>query len=404
MTWCERCDWNVDPSGAYDPPPEWRRKWDHRLADALYREVDRGAVRRPGRDAARVAAYLLALLLLLLPVAGLVGGIALLVFYRPLWLSVPLAAIAFGTVLLLRPRANRLDPDAQLVSREQAPRLYDVLDRIAAAIGTPPVQAVVVDTEPDLWFARIGWRFRPVVGIGLPLWVALGPQERVAVLAHELGHGKNGDARHGWVVHTARTILGELEQTFTEQPLDEARRDLGYHVNAHDEEAYVNLVTRIVNATMGRLVRGYRWLLDRADLRASQRAEYLADLKAGEIAGPEATARALERLLMADTCYDAMERSMRFHRELDPLDAARQAVSRLPAREIERRTRASRARETRTDATHPPTCLRIRLLRARPAASASVVLGLSDNATIDRELATAGSAALNRLRREFPVN
>lgn len=403
MTWCERCDWNVDPSSADDPPPAWRRKWDQRLADSLYREVDRAAVRRPGWDAARVAAYLLSSLLLLLPVAGLLGGIALLVYYRPLWFSIPLAVVAFGAALLFRPRANQLDRDAHQVSREQAPRLYDVLDRVAAAVGTPPVATVVVDTEPNIWFTRVGWRFRPVVGIGLPLWFALGPQERVAILAHELGHGKNGDARHGWVVGSARSILHELEQTFTEQPLDEARRELGYHVNAHEEEAYVNTVTRIVNATFGRLVRGYGWLLDRADLRASQRAEYLADRKAGEIAGSEAAAKALERLLMADTCYDAMERSIRFRRELDPLDAARQAVSRVPAREIERRTRASRTRETRTDSTHPPTYLRIRLLRGRPAGSAGVVLGLNDNAAIDRELAAAGSPALDELRREFPV-
>jgi Zn-dependent protease with chaperone function len=191
VTWCDRCDWNVDPSPLDNTYPAWRQKLEHRLADTLYRELERGAVHRPGWDAARVAAYLLSGLLLLLPLAALLGGLGLLIFYRPLWLSIPLALIAFATALLFRPRAHRLDPEAHVVTRDQAPRLYDVLDQIAEAIGTQRVAAVVVDTEPNIWFARIGWRFRPVVGIGLPLWIGLGPQERVAILAHELGHGRN---------------------------------------------------------------------------------------------------------------------------------------------------------------------------------------------------------------------
>jgi Zn-dependent protease with chaperone function len=402
VTWCDRCDWNVDPSPPDTRYPAWRQKLEHRLADTLYRELERGVVHRPGWDAARAAAYFLSGLLLLLPLAALLGGLGLLIFYRPLWLSIPLALIAFAMALLFRPRAHRLDPEAHVVTRDQAPRLYDVLDQIAEAIGTQRVAAVVVDTEPNIWFARVGWRFRPVIGIGLPLWIGLRPQERVAVLAHELGHGKNGDARHGWIVGSARSILSELHEAFSEQPLDEFRRDRGYDLNAGIAEADVNLYTRIVNATVGSLVRGYARLLDKADLRSSQRAEYLADRKAGEVAGSDATATALERLTLGETGYRALERALRFKRDLDPLEAVRLAVAEIPAREIERRVRASRIRETRTDSGHPPTYLRTKLLRTRPATAASVVLGLNDNARIERELAAAGEPALAELRREFP--
>jgi hypothetical protein len=67
VTWCDRCDWNVDPSPLDHTYSAWRQKLEHRLADTLYRELERGAVHRPGWDAARVAAYLLSGLLLLLP-------------------------------------------------------------------------------------------------------------------------------------------------------------------------------------------------------------------------------------------------------------------------------------------------------------------------------------------------
>jgi Zn-dependent protease with chaperone function len=402
VTWCDRCDWNVDPSPADDQYPAWRQKLEQRLAETLYRELERGQVHRPGWDAARIAAYVLSALLLVLPLLSLLAGIALLVFYRPLWLSIPLALLAFGLVFLFKPRSHRLDADAEVVHPDQAPGLFALLGQIADAIGAQPVHAVVVDTEPNIWFARIGWRFRPVIGIGLPLWGGLQPQERVAILAHELGHGKNGDARHGWVVGAARSILYELQETFSEQPLDRYREDLSYWHNP--DATPMSVLTKVINATVGGVVRGYAWLLDKVDLRSSQRAEYLADRKAGEIAGSEAAAVALERTLLTDTAYRAMERALRFEREVEPLLAIRRAVTEVPRREIERKLRVSRLRETRTDATHPPTYLRTKLLRTRPATTARVVLGLNENRAIDRELQPAADAVLATLRREFPTH
>ncbi|TDU91024.1 Zn-dependent protease with chaperone function [Kribbella voronezhensis] len=399
VTWCDKCDWNVDPSATDRPEPTWRQRLEHRLADTLYRELEHGHLHRPGWDAARIGAWLLSGLVLLLPLAALLAGIALLVFYRPLWLSILLALIPLSLALLLRPRAHRLDPDAHLVERDSAPTLFALLDELARTIGTKPVTAVVVDPEPTVYFARIGWRFRPVIGLGLPLWAGLGPQERVAILAHELGHGKNGDARHGWMVNAAGSVLYELRQTFSEQPLDRYRQELADAMWADPTPA--GLVTRIVNATVGGGVRSYSWLLGKLDLRSSQRAEYLADRKAAEIAGSDATAWALERTLLADASYRALERSLRFDKGIQPLEAVRRAVAEVPAREIERRVRLSRLQDTRIDSTHPPTYLRTKLIRARPAQRALVVLTNDRSRAIDGELATTADAVLKELRTEL---
>nr|WP_238356910.1 M48 family metallopeptidase [Kribbella italica] len=296
---------------------------------------------------------------------------------------------------MLRPRAAHLDPEAQLVLREDAPVLFRLLDEIAATIGTPRVAAVALDAEPNVCFLRVGWRFRPVVGLGLPLWTGLRPQERVAVLAHELGHGKNGDARHGWVVGAAESVLEHLEDAFTEQPYDEYKLDAAH---AMDTDTSVGHLTRIINSIVGPIIRSYAWLLDRVSLRGNQRAEYLADRTSGEVAGSEAAAWALERTLLADSSYRALERALRFEKDLPPLEAVRRAVAETPQREIERRLRVSRLRETRTDSSHPPTYLRTKLIRARPATSARVVLGLNDNHAIDRELAPAAERVLKDLR------
>ncbi|MEU8227468.1 M48 family metallopeptidase [Kribbella sp. NPDC048915] len=393
VTWCDKCDWNVDPAPEVDRTPPWRRRLEHRLADALYRELESGTVHRPGWDAARISAHVLSGLILLLPLLAFLVGVGLLVFYRPLWLSGLLALLAFGIAFLLRPRATRLPDDIYLVHRDEVPTLYAVLDELADAIGTRRVAAVAVTTDANLWYAQVGWRFRPVVCIGLPLWAGLSPQERVAVLAHEFGHGRHGDTRSGWVVGAAWSVLGELQATFAEQHGDRIRREFGY-----EDPTGATLVSRMLNATIGVLVSGVAWLLERLAFRSDQRAEYLADLKSGEIAGSEASAHALERVLLADTSYRAMERALRFPTEIDPLEAVRREVTEIPAHEIERRLRVSRLREVRTDATHPPTYLRTKLLRSRPATSARLVLGIDRSRAIDHELQPTATKALAALR------
>lgn len=394
VTWCDKCDWNVDPTGATDQVPAWRQRLEHRLADTLYRELEHGSIHRPGWDAARVATYLLSAVILLLPLAGLLCGIALLVFYRPFGIAVLFAIIPLAIAVLLRPRINRLDADDHLVHREQAPLLFALLDKIAAAIGTKAVGVLILDADPNVSFTRVGWRFTPVIRIGLPLWAGLRPQERVAVLAHELGHGKNSDALHGWVVGWAATALDEIQLTFSEQPLDEVREYVGdYHST--------NIFNRLLNATVGEAARGVQSLLMMADLRAGQRAEYLADRRSAEIAGSDATSWALDRLVLAETSYRALEQAVRFGSEVEPLEAVRRAVSEVPAREIERRVRVSRLRDTRVDSTHPPTNLRTKLIRARPAQHALVVLGTDENRAIDRELDGPAQLVLKELRSEL---
>jgi Zn-dependent protease with chaperone function len=393
VTWCDKCDWNVDPTPRIDQTPAWRLRLEHRLADSLYRELQKPTVRRPGWDAARIGAHLLSALILLLPLAGLLTGIALLVFYRPLWFSILLSVLALSIAFLFRPRAARMPANVHIVARDQAPTLYGVLDQLAESVGTRPVSAIALDARANLWYLQVGWRRRPVVGIGLPLWAGLRPQERLAVLAHELSHGRHGDAFSYWLIHSAWSVLRGLRTTFTEREIDRVRREAGRR-----DASGASFVGRLLNATVGLLVRAAGWLLNRLWLRSSQRAEYLADRKAGDIAGSETTAQALERILLADTSYRAMERAIRFPTEIDPLEAVRRAVTEVPARELERNLRASRLRETRTDATHPPTYLRTNLLRARPATPAQVVLGTDQSRAIDRELEPCAKKVLSQLQ------
>jgi hypothetical protein len=71
VTWCDNCDWNLDPTHVPNQTPAWRLRLEHRLAESLYGELVQGNVHRPGWDAARIAAHLLSALILLLPLAAL---------------------------------------------------------------------------------------------------------------------------------------------------------------------------------------------------------------------------------------------------------------------------------------------------------------------------------------------
>ncbi|NUW38495.1 M48 family metalloprotease, partial [Nonomuraea sp. SMC257] len=104
-----------------------------------------------------------------------------------------LAVLLLGTAWLMRPRLGRLPAGPHLRGRDRAPRLFGLLDRVGAEVGAPPVDVVFVSAEDNAAYARIGRRGRRALIIGAPLWARLGPQEKVALLGHELSHSSNGD-------------------------------------------------------------------------------------------------------------------------------------------------------------------------------------------------------------------
>lgn len=391
VVWCQSCGWNLDTTPVVREPA-WQVEREQKLADAL------AAGRTPGPERS-LGAFLLSLPVLLVPLPLFLGGVALLVFYRPLLFAAPFAAIAFVFTAIFRPRIKRLPAAAQAVTRERAPQLYDVLDRLAAQTGTPTLDGVVVTT--DTWIAvdRIGWRYRRVLRLGLPAWAVLSPQERYAALAHVLYDDQRGT--HDRVLGAAEHILDELAATVQPGALDSAgngklKSSEGVVVlvgQGSDDQVLHSRLVRIASAVFGPPIRGYRRLLRRLDLAGRQRREYRIDRQVSEHAGSEPTARSLERVLLAGTCYRALEHAVRFEPGSDPLDVLRRTAAGIPEHEFVRLVRLDEAHNGRTDLDHPPTALRTRLLRAGPTPTTSVFAPAKDE-----ELAAAARAASVHLR------
>ncbi|MFJ7067968.1 M48 family metalloprotease [Streptomyces sp. NPDC101115] len=416
VTWCAACDWNVDPvDGDTGPDPEpdrverLRRAMAHRYGEQLFadlaREPDPGSGAPPRPGAAGVLATVLALA---------VHGLTLVVAFLGLWFLIAgwgegaqpvIGVLLLGLAVLLRPRFGRLDERAELplLERADAPRLFGLLDEIAAAVGTRGVDAVVLDADVNAGVVTYGLRRRRVLVLGMGLWAVLTPQERVALLGHEFGHYAHGDTRHSLLVGSAlnslTTWLYMLEPSPGRSLLD----------------GFSNLLTALPRWGVYGLV----LLLDQATLRASQRSEYLADGAAARIAGRDAAVGMMERLLAASSAETALGREVVAARTRSGGPARRGApagrrdeaadglwervateVRRVPAHEYERLRRAGELRGHCVDATHPPTHLRIRHVARAGRPKPGLELGRERAAAVEAELAKPGLTVARLLLRD----
>jgi heat shock protein HtpX len=288
VPWCAACEWNL---GAYDhrhAVARWRWRLmgriDHRVAFRLNASaLARVGTEPPTRHAGRLARIVLpavALPVLALSPACLALAAYLVATGLP---SGPVLAVFLVVLaLLIRPRVPRLSRDAWVMERSSAPKLFGLLDQIAAAANAPVPHTVVLYLGTNAFVGVLGLR-RRLLAIGLPLWAGLAPQQRVALLAHEMGHLVNHDIRRGRTVGLARCTLSEL---------------------LHFLNLLAVMTAWILSPILLPLAAPL-WLANVLLLligqRDGQRAEYLADEVAATVAGTDASPNG-SRLRSATAC------------------------------------------------------------------------------------------------------
>ncbi len=82
---------------------------------------------------------------------------------------------------------------AKVVSREEAPELHDMVERLCAMADLPKPKVAVVDTDVPNAFATGRNPKHAAVAVTSGLWRRLEPKEIESVLAHELSHIANRD-------------------------------------------------------------------------------------------------------------------------------------------------------------------------------------------------------------------
>jgi heat shock protein HtpX len=145
-----------------------------------------------GRDAGLTARLLLTTGLL-----GLLYVIFAVVLFQVLNVGlVPMLVIVIGLAFFQYYTSDKLAlaaAGAKVVSREEAPQLHDMVERLCALADLPKPKVAIMDTPVPNAFATGRSPKHAAVCVTTGLWERLEPKEVEGVLAHELSHIANRD-------------------------------------------------------------------------------------------------------------------------------------------------------------------------------------------------------------------
>ncbi len=109
---------------------------------------------------------------------------------------VPMLVIVVGFALFQYFTSDKLAlaaSGAKVVSREQAPQLHDMVERLCAMADLPKPRIAIIETDVPNAFATGRSPKHAAVAVTTGLWQRLEPREVEGVLAHELSHVANRD-------------------------------------------------------------------------------------------------------------------------------------------------------------------------------------------------------------------
>lgn len=362
-------------------PPTFAQRLDARVAEAIDRRlVDR--VADGGRfSLSRLTALALATPVHLVSVSLLAGATFVLVRGEGFWAWL-VAAFLLLLAWVTRPRLYfTASPDTIPVTPDSAPQLTALVGEVCDLAGARRPARIAFDHDFNAYVGPLGFHRRHLV-LGAPLWAALPPQERVALLGHEIGHLAHGDLLSGQYIGGAyRTLVEWIELL---RP-----------------DAWDSIVIHALFAPPRWLVSSYLRALGLMNSTASRRQELYADLTGALAAGTSAAASDHEIALIWDALDVVANRAA-----MDPArpDIAEAIAARAAAYDAGQRAAARRAGaedRRRTDASHPPTIDRLRLVESVETSPAAVVLTAERSERIDRELAPVLEKAFKRLGDDY---
>ncbi|MFC4452620.1 M48 family metalloprotease [Deinococcus sonorensis] len=270
------------------------------------------------------------------------------------------------------PRVNRLD--GLELTPQDTPELHTLVRRVSQDMGVDRPVRVVLNADMNAFMGMHGWRRQPTLGLGLGLWYALRPQERVAVIAHELAHLKNGDPTRQGAVWAALRVLSSAVDGLWPDPLMEAQAGL------------IALTAMMITKAVALLPWGLLQLLLGLVGADQQAAEYRADLLASRVAGSAPKRAALDKLHLGHLLESALHKQRMMPERPHAFAELQHMFEHLPEAQWERMRARRRQDRLRLDASHPPTADRMQVVEAWPQPG-TVMLSAEQSARLDAELA-----------------
>jgi Zn-dependent protease with chaperone function len=325
VSWCMECNWNV-----YPLKPEPRNMLEkiylslgQQQGQALLNQFLQSKTLQPRLTLSKLTATVVAAVIHLLTLSFVVIGIILLVTNWPNIFVMIVTAVCFLLAGFLRPQFPKLPP--KILPRSEFTSLYRLVDNIAKSLNAHSVYGIVIDDNFNASYLRATWRRKPILTIGLPLWVILNSQEKIALIGHELGHDINGDATRSFFIGSAIGALGNWFEILNPKYIWEQQAGL--------------LAIGLAPINLG--FRGIAYLAWLAALglsillwRDSQRAEFLADYLAAKTSSPKAVLGLINKLHYKTTFEVALHRTVIGQdRGRDLFEVLRERAEMLPANE-----------------------------------------------------------------------
>ncbi len=184
-----------------------------------------------------------------------------------LWQVVVACGLFIGVSWLLYAPSIGFPPAFVLADEETFPTLNGLIDRVAAEIDVP-TPPVILTAGRECMLGVIGLRQRPILILSQPLLQHISAQDKIALIAHELGHLRD-DAFTRGVVH--RIAYGVLIRG-------------------------MRLVARLpFGQTLRKPLCQFRQSIDRIRCLDCYKAELLADWWAVQVAGSVAARQMIQR-------------------------------------------------------------------------------------------------------------
>jgi Zn-dependent protease with chaperone function len=165
--------------------------------------------------------YTYIFLILAVTVALLVGIVLLMVNAKSSFGSSAIKAVIFLLAIafmLVRSLWVSIPPPTELaLCRQDVPKLFSLVDEISSQLKAPRFHHILLTEDFNAWvFQRprlglFGW-YQNYLIVGLPLMLALPPEQFRAVLAHELGHLSGNHSRFSAWIYRQRIAWDRIAQ------------------------------------------------------------------------------------------------------------------------------------------------------------------------------------------------
>ena len=389
--WCTACEWNL---GQW-PQPEKKRgrraalRERRRAFEAnrqLLRQFAGTLPERPHRTRAGVVLGAVSVLLLLFDIGLLVGGVILII--TAVWAVRLLALFVILLGVECRPRFFKMDAHGE-VTPQEVPSMWAVIEQARESVGAPKIDRLTITSDFNASCGHSGMRRQVVLSIGLPLWAALSPAGRLALLGHELGHLVNGDPTTSFVTQPALTTFGRLADVFDPDHLIDDASGL--------PQLAATILTHVIFVPMYLVCRGIQHALWRTAAQDHQRAEIYADALAVRLGGTRGATEVAQVLLFGDSVVRALRAVADDSGDPQAWQAEVARTLAAGAAELQVTEQRSMRYDVSAYASHPPSGLRSRLVRSWPATAPAIRIPVETMAAADSEMSRRYTGARRAL-------